>query len=144
MNRPQWTQWNTRLTVSFSRSHLNFSKRSQKSNFISMRKEQKTVFILCFTYWRLFGKMVLHCINVLRWWFENIPLHCICILRLVFFNLVKLCLCCTEIILSLLLFCFWFSFVTFLLPIRCNFCNFKKNYFCRKQQQSRLEEYPEI
>ena len=51
-----------------------------------------------------------------------------------FFSLLKLCLYYREIIPFLLLFCFWSRFVTFLLLIRCNFCNFMKNYFCPKQQ----------
>ena len=68
---------------------VGFSKSCQKSNFISMHKEQKTVFISYFTYWRFFEKVQLqplHCIHVLRRWSEKIPLDCIFILRLVFIS----------------------------------------------------------
>ena len=36
-----------------------------------MHKEQKTVFISCFTYWRLSEKMSLHCIHVLKRWLRK-------------------------------------------------------------------------
>ena len=63
---------------------INFIKRSQKSGFISMHKGQNSIYLVLYLYWRLLEKMSLHCIHVLRRWFEKILLYYICILRIVF------------------------------------------------------------